>query len=258
MRRLACIGFVFLFGCAVEGQGLVATAPDTSHGRQIGVQPVLDSGVAADVLPTPDLLAAPDLTPQPDLRPADMGTQPDLQKVDLGVAGTGGAIGTGGQTSGTGGSTGAGGATVAPGIGGSTGTGGSPGTGGSTSTTTSAEPCAPNAPVFNVNDPSCSVGLGSSPVSQCVGGSYFKTPAAFCFKTSDDIVAWYCSNCGGRTIKVNGVAESRGATAKYPDDGPGAMPLPAKVNGYYYFDVSAGSSIYADIWWCATPGCAIS
>jgi len=37
---------------------------------------------------------------------------------------------------------------------------------------------------------------------------------------------------------VNGVAKDCGN-----------MPLPAKVNGYYYFDCSAGTYSYASIYW---------
>ena len=66
----------------------------------------------------------------------------------------------------------------------------------------------------------------------------FGTKNAFCFRTPDNITGWGCSNLTGRTLKVNGVAETCAA-----------LPLPAKINGYYYFDVTAGDVDYASIYW---------
>ena len=66
----------------------------------------------------------------------------------------------------------------------------------------------------------------------------FGTASAYCFRTPDNINGWGCSNFDGRTLKVNGVAKDCGN-----------MPLPAKVNGYYYFDCSAGTYSYASIYW---------
>jgi len=141
--------------------------------------------------------------------------------------GAGGALlpGTGGTMSGTGGRTGTGGAVV--GTGGRTGTGGAVGAGGAvggmggtTSVSTAAEPCTPAKTVTG----------GQSGV--------FDTTGAFCFKTTDTINGWGCSSFDGRTVKVNGTTKTCGAT-----------PLPAKVNGYYYFDCSAGAYAYASIFW---------
>jgi hypothetical protein len=91
-------------------------------------------------------------------------------------------------------------------------------------------------------------GGGSEPcvpaktVTRNSGGSgnsgNFGTTGAFCFRTADDIIGWNCGNFTGRTLKVNGVADTCGA-----------LPLPAKVNGYYYFDSSAGGVDYASIYW---------
>ena len=160
-----------------------------------------------------------------------------------GVAGTGGSKGTGGATGaggvagtggagardgGAGGALGTGGITTTTtvytgrdgGAGGVTGTGGVTGAGGTTGTTTGAEPCVPAKTVTG----------GMS--------GYFGTTGAYCFRTPDRISGWNCSNIDGRTLKVNGVTETCGA-----------LPLPAKVNGYYYFDVSAGVYDYASIYW---------
>jgi hypothetical protein len=79
------------------------------------------------------------------------------------------------------------------------------------------------------------------PAKTVTGGQSLNlgTTTAYCFKTPDSIAGWGCSNFEGRTLKVNGTVETCGA-----------LPLPAKVNGYYYFDVSAGSYSYAVItWW---------
>jgi hypothetical protein len=66
----------------------------------------------------------------------------------------------------------------------------------------------------------------------------FGTAGAYCFRTPDNITGWNCSNFTGRTLKVNGVTTTCGAAS-----------LPAKVNGYYYFDATAGGVDYASIYW---------
>jgi hypothetical protein len=111
---------------------------------------------------------------------------------------------------------------VPVGSGGITGTGGVSGTGGTTviNGDGGGEPCMPAKTVTGTNS------------------GDFGTTGAYCFRTPDNISGWGCSNFTGRTIKVNGVTETCGA-----------MPLPAKVNGYYYFDVSAGNYSYASIFW---------
>jgi hypothetical protein len=161
-----------------------------------------------------------------------------------GGIGRGGATGTGGYSS-TGGAAGTGGATATGGIkgsGGGTGTGGVTGTGGGardggpggtrgTGGTTGidggggAEPCTPAATI---------TGSGSG------NSGNFGTTGAYCFRTPDNITGWNCSNFTGRALKVNGVTETCGA-----------MPLPAKAYGYYYFDSTGGTGAvgYASIAW---------
>ncbi len=56
------------------------------------------------------------------------------------------------------------------------------------------------------------------------------------FVTGEDIHGWTASEMQGRTISVNGV-----------DVASGVMPLPNKVNGKYYFRVSAGGNSWASI-----------
>ena len=60
--------------------------------------------------------------------------------------------------------------------------------------------------------------------------------AAFCVATCDDIAGWGCSNDQGRTYTVNGAVVACGATI-------------AKKNGYYVFQVSAGTNASASIYW---------
>jgi len=133
-----------------------------------------------------------------------------------GSGGSGGASGAGGASS-TGGTSAAGGKT---GSGGTSSSGGTRATGGTTSSTL-AEPCVPSKTITG----------GQS--------GNFGTSGAFCFRTPDNISGWNCSNFTGRTLQVNDVAKSCGN-----------MPLPVKWNGYYYFEVTAGSFDYASIaWW---------
>jgi len=129
----------------------------------------------------------------------------------------------GGTTGSTGGVVASGGIASTGGVmsfGGAVSTGGVIGVGGGGG---GSEPCVPARTITGS-------GMGNS--------GEFGTTAAFCFRTADDITGWNCSNFTGRTLKVNGVTETCGN-----------LPLPAKVNGYYYFDASAGSVDYSNIYW---------
>jgi len=67
----------------------------------------------------------------------------------------------------------------------------------------------------------------------------FNTTGAACYRTSDTIHGWGCSNETGRTVSVDGTVESCGA-----------LPLPAKEsNGYTYFSFTAGAYPYASFYW---------
>ena len=66
----------------------------------------------------------------------------------------------------------------------------------------------------------------------------FETAGAYCFRTPDTLHGWGCSNFDGRTLQVNDNALSCGA-----------LPLPVKFNGYYYFEASAGAFPWASIFW---------
>ena len=86
---------------------------------------------------------------------------------------------------------------------------------------------APNdAPCHPVNDVS---GGMSGPIN---------TLGAACLRVTDDISGWGCSNFEGRTVKVNG-RELMCAE----------VPLPDKIDGAYYFDISPGTFDYASLYW---------
>jgi endoglucanase len=175
-----------------------------------------------------------------------------------GMSGTGGSPGSGGRTTmppGSGGRTSSGGTAGSGGGGGTTlvgnggtngGRGGTNGSGGVTTTRTSGiDGGAVDAPGTG-GVPGIDAGGGSEPCtpSKTITGTgsgntgNFDTTGAFCFRTPDNISGWNCSNFDGRTLKVNGVVKACGD-----------LPLPAKVNGYYYFDCTAGTYNYASIYW---------
>jgi len=68
----------------------------------------------------------------------------------------------------------------------------------------------------------------------------FNTTGAVCYRTSQRVNGWGCSNFAGRTVSVNGGT----ATASC---GAGPFPL-AQSGGYTYFSVSAGSYPWASIY----------
>jgi len=83
----------------------------------------------------------------------------------------------------------------------------------------------------------CNIFYGSAPSTGSQGhppGT--NSTAAFCVATCDDIAGWGCSNDSGRTYTVNGTTVACGATI-------------SKKNGYYVFQVSAGSNASAAIYW---------
>jgi hypothetical protein len=74
----------------------------------------------------------------------------------------------------------------------------------------------------------------------------FNTVGSYCFVTCYDFAAgsWQCSNLDGRTVNING---STVACAAAP---------PAKSNGAYTFNVSAGTYSFAYInWWGTAHAC---
>ncbi|HEY3486181.1 MAG TPA: S8 family serine peptidase, partial [Ilumatobacteraceae bacterium] len=68
----------------------------------------------------------------------------------------------------------------------------------------------------------------------------FNTTGAVCYRTSDTINGWGCSNFQGRSVSVNGTPVTCGQ-----------VPLPAKLaDGFRYFSITAGSFAWASFhWW---------
>jgi hypothetical protein len=131
-----------------------------------------------------------------------------------GKAGSGGTVGTGGSISAGGkGGTGSSGAAGA--------SGGSTGTAGGTST----------GPCDNPKD-----------VKQGNSGS-LETTGPACLRTQEKFTTVGSSNFAGRTLKVNGTAVTFAA------DGKTAGPFGAAVDGWNYFDVSAGTQSFASLYW---------
>jgi endoglucanase len=79
-----------------------------------------------------------------------------------------------------------------------------------------------------------------SPVKDATGmmSGEFGTMGPVCIRVTDDIVGWGCSNFDGRTLKINGQPIMCGA-----------LPLPDKIDGAYYFEVSGGTYDYASFYW---------
>jgi len=67
----------------------------------------------------------------------------------------------------------------------------------------------------------------------------FGTKGAVCLRTQETFNTIGCSNFGGRTIKVNGMLATCDAKTTFP--------LP--IDGYNYFDVSAGDVDFASFVW---------
>ncbi len=82
----------------------------------------------------------------------------------------------------------------------------------------------------------------ANPITMTNGQSgNFNTTAAVCLRTAANVNGWGCSNFTGRTVSVNGGTATTTC-------GGGPFPL-AKVGGYTYFAVSAGSLTYASLYY---------
>ena len=87
---------------------------------------------------------------------------------------------------------------------------------------------------------SCVIVSGATPPVGTAGHSpAANSKDAFCIATCDVIQGWGCSNFDGRVATVNGTVAACGDAL-------------TKKNGYYVFDISAGASPYASIYWWGT------
>ncbi len=76
-----------------------------------------------------------------------------------------------------------------------------------------------------------------APQSPGVSGT-LNTTNAVCFFIDETINGWGCSSFGARTVSANGTRMTCGQ-----------VPMPAKVDGGYYFEVSEGEPSYASFYW---------
>jgi hypothetical protein len=103
---------------------------------------------------------------------------------------------------------------------------------------------APEAPIDVPTDivPSnCKIFFGSSPSTGSAGHPGSLGMAATCVATCDGIAGWNCSNDDGRTVTVNGTVVKCGAAI-------------SKSNGYFVFQVGAGTNRDFAIFWWADSG----
>jgi len=86
-------------------------------------------------------------------------------------------------------------------------------------------------------------GGGTTPCANPITFSWntgnFNTTGAVCYRTTQNITGWGCSNMSGRTVAVNGTTVSCGA---------GPFPLAKASDGYTYFSATAGGVSYASIY----------
>ena len=156
-----------------------------------------------------------------------------------GSAGTGGSgsAGKGGSGSAGSGSAGKGGS----GSGGTVGASGSS-TGGKAGTSSSGAAGSSAGADGTAGAPS--TGPCASPVdlpTAATGNSgNFNTLGAVCFRTKSTFNSLGCSNFAGRTIKVNDVLDTCDGKKK---------TFAAAIDGWNYFDVSAGTLSYASFGW---------
>ena len=79
------------------------------------------------------------------------------------------------------------------------------------------------------------------------------TVGAVCYRVPNVPQGWGCSNTKGRTVTVNGTvvkspADETASNAE-GDSGCGDIPLPAKIDGAYFFSFSAGAHDFTSFYW---------
>ncbi len=80
-------------------------------------------------------------------------------------------------------------------------------------------------------------GTCANPVAFTSNTGNFNTTGAVCYRTSQTINGWGCSNFDGRTLTVGGQARTCGQ-----------LPLTRSADGYYYFSVTGGTYPWASIY----------
>jgi endoglucanase len=77
----------------------------------------------------------------------------------------------------------------------------------------------------------------ANPITFTNNTGNFNTTGGACYRTSQNVAGWGCSNFDGRTVTVGGVARTCGQ-----------LPLTRSSDGYYYFSVTAGSFSWASLY----------
>jgi hypothetical protein len=77
----------------------------------------------------------------------------------------------------------------------------------------------------------------ANPITFTNNTGNFNTTGAVCYRTSQTIAGWGCSNFDGRSVTVGGVARACGA-----------LPLTRSSDGYTYFSVTAGTYSWASLY----------
>jgi len=80
-------------------------------------------------------------------------------------------------------------------------------------------------------------GTCANPVTFTNSTGNFNSTGGACYRTSQNIAGWGCSNFEGRSLTVGGVARTCGQ-----------LPLTRSADGYYYFQVTAGSYAWASLY----------
>jgi hypothetical protein len=77
----------------------------------------------------------------------------------------------------------------------------------------------------------------ANPVTFSNNTGNFNTTGAVCYRTSQNINGWGCSNFDGRTVTVGGQARSCGQ-----------LPVTRSADGFFYFAATAGTFPWASIY----------
>lgn len=162
--------------------------------------------------------------------PAAAGAPGGAGKLEIGNGGSS-STGTGGKSGGSAGSTS---------VSGSTGSGGSPGVAGSSSAGGKGGTSPSGGASSGGSAGSTAVGACENPKDVTGGDSKGLGAEAACLRTKETFNNVVCYNFTGRTIKVNGVVDL--CTA-------GKKTFAPAIDGWNYFEVSAGGLSYASVTW---------
>jgi hypothetical protein len=86
--------------------------------------------------------------------------------------------------------------------------------------------------------------MNPRPPAQVNNSGNFGTTQAVCYEIpmTSTFNSWRCVNLGGRTVTVNGMPAMCSESV-------GTWPLPARINGSYFFSFSSGMFDYTSFYW---------